>query len=129
MLKTCVYCGRLHDSKTVCEQKPKRGIYSRSEKLCKFRNSSKWKRKREEIKKRDKNICIYCFFDKKSSKKFNAVNLSVHHIDGLEEAYEKRLDNNNLVTLCRYHHELADAGKITKSELIELLKSTPRGAL
>ena len=53
---------------------------------------------------------------------FNYNKLEVHHIEKLTENYDKRLDNDNLITLCVYHHKLADNGEIPKEELKELIK-------
>ena len=48
------------------------------------------------------------------------------------EDYSKRLDNDNLICLCSYHHRLAEDGIITKDELQEIIKgkeqSPPRVA-
>ena len=40
--------------------------------------------------------------------------LEVHHIEPLETAPDRAFDYTNLITLCRYHHELAEAGTIPK---------------
>ena len=45
----------------------------------------------------------------------------MHHIIPLEEDYNKRLDSDNLITLCRYHHELAEKGEISREELQEII--------
>ena len=45
----------------------------------------------------------------------------MHHIISLEEDYNKRLDSDNLITLCRYHHELAEKGEISREELQEII--------
>ncbi len=50
-------------------------------------------------------------------------NVSVHHIDSLAEAWEKRLDDDNLICLCSLHHEQADNGEIDKELLKKLAVS------
>ena len=45
----------------------------------------------------------------------------MHHIIPIEENYDKRLDENNLITLCRYHHEMAESGEIPREELQEIV--------
>ncbi len=130
MLRACQYCGRIHDSRHDCGQKPKRrgcAGNSRDGRLAAFRNSQAWKRKREEIKRRDKNICVCCFYDITSPKKFNSDGLSVHHIVSLKEDFERRLDDGNLITLCQRHHELAEAGAIGREVLLALAKIPPGG--
>ena len=65
-----------------------------------------------------------------------AQDLSVHHIIPLAVDYERRLDDDNLITLCRYHHEQAERGAIKAAELRRLAASEflpedipPRGRL
>ena len=94
----------------------------RNTKADKFRNTTIWKRKREDIKKRDCYLCRYCFDVKH---KINTSNLSVHHINPLEKAYSQRLDDNNLITLCSDCHSKAEAGKIKKDILRELAQYPP----
>lgn len=60
---------------------------------------------------------------------YNNPKLSVHHIRKLSKCWEKRLDNDNLITLCEVHHRRADAGEYSVEELEELAKYPPgRGA-
>lgn len=46
--------------------------------------------------------------------------LSVHHITPLSEDYEQRFNEQNLITLCRFCHEKAERGAISKKDLREL---------
>ena len=46
--------------------------------------------------------------------------LGVHHIVPLMADFNKRLDNENLITLCASHHRQADAGRIPRAELAAL---------
>ena len=50
--------------------------------------------------------CIY---------RYTYKELEVHHIVPIEEDYSKRLDETNLITLCRYHHELAEKNTIPRA--------------
>ena len=54
------------------------------------------------------------------SRILNWEGISVHHIDPLEEAPERGLDPYNLISLCRYHHELAEKNEISRQELREI---------
>jgi len=50
----------------------------------------------------------------------------VHHIEPIANAWDKRLEDDNLISLCRYHHELAEKGTIPAKELKSIiLESTP----
>ena len=117
MLKTCVYCGRIHDRKFDCGRKPKRKKKYGGKKES-FRWTSQWQKKREEIKQRDRYLCQACLHGAPGTEmQFNTERLSVHHIINLEKDFEKRLDNENLITLCQYHHEKAEEGSISEEQL------------
>ena len=111
MLKACKYCGRIHDSKYDCGKKlSKQKIRT---KATVFRNSRKWRDKREIIRQRDKNLCQICIRNLYNTKlQFNHENLSVHHAVPIEEDYDRRLDDDNLLTVCDRHHEMAESGEI-----------------
>lgn len=116
MLKSCSYCGRIHDSKYICSAKPKK---NRSiTEADKFRWTSIWQRKREEIKKRDLYLCQICIRELyNTATKYNTEELSVHHNIPINEDYNKRLDNSNLLTVCDYHHKMCDRGEIAREEV------------
>lgn len=137
MLLSCQYCGCIHDSKDICKQKEeinrrRQSKFNASSK-DKFRWSTAWKKKREQIRKRDKQLCQVCIrnlYNTNNQYTFN--NLSVHHAISLEADYSKRLCNDNLITLCDYHHEMAENGEIPVSEILDIItqqenKSTPEG--
>lgn len=67
-----------------------------------FYHSKEWRQVRKEVIKRDKKECQVC----KSLGKVTVNNLLVHHIYILEYYYNKRLDIDNLVTVCHSCHEL-----------------------
>lgn len=123
MLRSCQYCGRIHDSKYVCQQK-QQAISSRQIKgktrADRFRWTREWKEKRAEIRERD-HVCLVCKLGLYGAmRKYETNDLSVHHIDRIEEAWDNRLDNYNLITLCGMHHEMAEKGEIPKEILREL---------
>ena len=121
MLKACGKCGRIHDSKYVCVPPQK---YKCDKRVEAFRNSQAWKDKAEEIKERDGHMCQACLNDLPGTiLKYNGRHLSVHHIMPLSADFERRFDNNNLITLCRYHHEQAERGIISAEVLRRILKN------
>lgn len=69
----------------------------------KFYKSNKWIKKRKEIIERDNNECQHC-----KAKGYATVGqlnrLDVHHIKHLEDHWELRLDDDNLITLCSSCH-------------------------
>ena len=118
MLKTCSVCGKIHDFNKVCRrQKDKKKSEANS-----FRNTNRWIEKRKQIRERDKNLCQVCLTGRHDTTyKYTYRELEVHHIVPINEDYSKRLDSDNLITLCRYHHEMAEAGQITREELQEIV--------
>ena len=127
MRKSCKYCGRMHPIGALCTKKPQRmhkATYSRADRsAAEFRSSHAWKCKREEIRKRDRYLCCACM----SCGVYSYDGIEVHHIVSLQEDYNKRLDGDNLITLCRMHHKAADSGKLSKSTLRGLIKVCQRG--
>lgn len=129
MKKACKYCGRIHESGYVCRKKP--SIQNRRYKTGErqedaFRWSYAWKTKREDIKKRDRYLCRACLEGLPGTvRRLNQDDLSVHHIISLEEDYSLRLDDENLVTLCRYHHGEAEQGRLAAETLLKIVKNTP----
>ena len=120
-LVTCRYCGivpRGHQ----CKHKASRQK-SGDRQSDRFRNTKAWQLKREEVKQRDRYLCQVCL-----ANLYNTINwlnykgVEVHHIDKLEENYDRRLDNGNLISLCSYHHKMADKGQIPKQVLFDLVK-------
>ena len=123
MLKTCSVCGKIHDLNKVCygKKNKKKTIQS------KFRNTYKWKQKTKVIKKRDNYLCKVCVSGKYDTEYlYNYKQLEVHHIVPLSEDYDKRLDSNNLITLCNMHHKMAEEGLISREELINMVEGSDK---
>lgn len=70
------------------------------DKIRMFYVSNEWKKKRQEIVRRDNNHCIIC----KALCRYELSN-DVHHIVPLLKDFSKRLENDNLISLCSYHHK------------------------
>ena len=129
MLRSCQYCGRIHDRKYICPQKQAR-IRERQDKrneknvkASRFRNTKDWREKSRQIRERDKYCCQVCergLYD--PERKYETEEISVHHIESIEENWEKRLDDDNLISLCRRHHEMAEQGMIPKGALKRIAK-------
>ncbi len=117
MLKSCKYCMRVHDSKVDCGKKPKRNKEA-SEKN-KFRWSRRWRDKSEDIKQRDKYLCQLSL--QENPPRYVYTNLSTHHIVSIEDNWDLRLDDENLITLSDEYHKKAERGEIKKEVLFDLL--------
>lgn len=119
MLKTCSRCGKLHDINHSCF-KGKR-FEKKDTEANRFRKTSRWTNKSNEIRDRDKHLCRCCIaniYDTDYTYNFNK--LEVHHIVPLKEDFSLRLDDDNLISLCAKHHQLAEDGVISRSILKEL---------
>lgn len=122
MLVSCKYCGKIHERSFDCGKKPK---YNRKQKERReedrLRGLQVWKKKRKAIKDRDNCMCQICNRDKFDTygMKYNHDNIQVHHIVPIREEESIWLDDDNLICLCKYHHERAEQGEISR----EVLKS------
>lgn len=124
MLKSCPYCGRMHPVWYECPKKPKRKWYpKRRGQIERFRSTATWQKKREEVLTRDHYLCHVCL---DADHRINNRGLSVHHITPLGKDFERRLDIDNLITLCSKHHDEAEHGLIPANRLRELAKTSPR---
>ena len=126
MLKSCKYCGRIHDSKKICIQKAAVSHRRKKRETIQddFRRKNVWRKKSEQIRERDHYMCQACLHKlvEDGSRRINGENLSVHHIKPLAEDMEREyaLDDDWLITLCEHHHKLADAGIISADALHEI---------
>lgn len=127
MLKSCRYCGRIHDKKYDCGKRPIQN-HIRNSAADRFRYTSAWQQKREQIKARDNYLCQICIRNLYNTKKLlNSENISVHHAEKIEQNYEKRLDNDNLLTVCEQHHKMCDNLEIPLSAVKRIIseQNTP----
>lgn len=119
MLKSCKYCGKIHDSKFDCGKKPvyrKRG--SRSDK---FHSTNRWTETARAIKERDHYLCQACLNNLDGEGvRYTTTELEVHHINPIVDDWSGRLVWSNLITLCREHHEQAEKGILSKDALRRL---------
>lgn len=122
MYKTCSRCGIVPENH-ICPYKTHKKK-ERDTQANRFRSSKAWTNKSIAVKKRDLYLCAVCMTGKYHTiNTFNHDKLSVHHIIPLAEDYNKRLDERNLITLCSYHHKMAEDGEIPRDELLELVEN------
>jgi 5-methylcytosine-specific restriction protein A len=133
MLKSCKYCGRIHEASEICEQKEaaitKRMRNRKQTVALSFRRSNAWTNKSLAIRGRDNYLCLCCkAMLLGTQRQYETRDLSVHHITPIEEDYSKRLDDLNLITLCATHHEMCERGDISRDEQRSLvLRSMSEG--
>ena len=71
----------------------------------KIRDSYSWLEK-SKIRVKVKYLCKVCVKD--IDYKYTYDELDVNYNIPISEDYSKRLDSDNLITLCRYHHALVE---------------------
>ena len=121
---TCQYCGIVRRGHR-CPNKPKRN-YAKDSKADKFRQTAVWKKKAEQIKRRDRFLCRACEAGLYHTvTPLNFTNLEAHHITSIAEDYNQRLDDGNIITLCQFHHKAAERGDIPKEDLYKLIEELP----
>lgn len=117
MKKTCRYCGKVHPIGVVCVKAARR--YDKTD-ASRFRSTNAWTKKAKEIKARDFNVCRMCL----AEGKLNYSYTEVHHIVPLCEDDTLALNNDNLITLCEYHHEIVEHSDM-RAYLLELVHTPP----
>ena len=120
MLRSCKYCGKIHDTKFNCGKRP---VQIRNSAIDKFRHAGAWEKKSLEIRERDHFLCQACIRNLPGTiRKLNYDNLSVHHAVPIYKNWDARLDNNNLITLCSVHHEMAESGQLPLNTIRNIIE-------
>ena len=112
-LVSCSRCGKIHARGYKCNIGRN---WSEKTNADKLRNRRQWKKKAEQIKKEANYLCEVCY----DQDIFTYDGLEVHHIRKLREYPDGLLEDDNLVCLCRYHHQKADNGEISVDYLKDL---------
>lgn len=126
MLKSCSKCGGIHEHNYIC----KVGVVARVKKddslANQFRNTQAWKKKRRNILIRDKGLCQLCIRNLYDTygRIYNHKIIEVHHIEPINENYNLKLEDSNLICLCTYHHKRADRGEIQREELRSIVNES-----
>ena len=112
----CTVCHNIHEGKC---KRPRYVARPRNSQADCFRNTQSWRKAARRIRERDRFCCRVCL----KAGVIESRDLSVHHIIPLAVDLDRRLDDDNLITLCRYHHERAEQGQISKQELRDIATS------
>ena len=127
---------------SVLWKDPREVLYLSAEAAKDSREAEKRRRQRNKVQvykslerkrgKRSGNVTAYCcqlcirgLYD--PERKYETEDLSVHHIIPIAEDWDSRLDNDNLITLCRKHHEQAEASSIPRDELRGIAEEQEEG--
>lgn len=89
-------------------------------KYAKFYHSVEWIKLSEYVKMSFNGLCIMCLLEDDVINSYDVV----HHIVEIKEDWDKRLDSDNLITLCHLHHNKLHRNytEEKKEHLKELLK-------
>ena len=124
MLKSCKYCGRIHDSKYDCGKRPRKANHRHSAEQLRY--TSRMKKKSEAVKAAAHYLCEYHLF----LGQLVYTELETHHIIKLQERQDLALEDSNLICLCRNCHEKAEKGEISPQLLRKIAlnrgKQSPR---
>ena len=112
MLVSCSRCGKIHE-RGKCPLKRETKTKRTRERA--FRSTKSWTATSKRIRQRDLYLCAACLH--KDPPRYTTQGLQVHHIAPLSQAWGKRLDPSNLITLCPVCHELAESGAIPAETL------------
>lgn len=120
MFKLCAQCGKLHDFDAgTCRT----ARLKKQTQAVQFRNTSRWQRKRKQIRERDKNLCQICLLDAYDTHNIYTYDtIEVNHIVPINEDLGRALDDDNLLCLCSRHHKMADKGMIPRSIMFALAR-------
>lgn len=99
------------------EYKSKKRKYDNTDPTRRIRNSAKWQRKRDEIKRRDGGVDQIAAHGLDGDPYIETRNLQVHHIFPLEERPDLAFDDYNLITVSPRTHELAEKNIIPRETL------------
>ena len=117
-LVSCSKCGRMHPRGAKCSISRK---YENTEER-KLRSSYAWTKKAKQIKNDALGLCEVC----RVQGIYTYDGLEVHHITKLADDRDGLLDDDNLITLCVYHHKQADDGELSADYLRKLVKERRR---
>lgn len=95
MLKSCKYCGKIHDNKIDCGKKP---VYRKKNgRTNQFHSSSKWTETSKAIKSRDHYLCQACLNNLDGNGiRYTTEQLEVHHIIPIAEVCQILTQEENV---------------------------------
>lgn len=96
----CPRCGRVHEKRMACVPPGRRHPVQDSA-ARRLRATAAWRKVKRMANERDGYLCVLCL----QEGRLTWDGLETHHIVPIERAPELALDLDNLVTLCRRHHE------------------------
>ena len=135
-MKSCRWCGRVHPVGYACPKRPIRlprshqGGKRNDDGQQAIRSSKAWTKMSLAVRERDKFLCQLCLrglhtIDGRKHLSYDDV--SVHHIVPLIEDKSLAFEGVNLLSLCGYHHQMAEEGLISRDELSDIARQQEEG--
>ena len=121
MLRSCQWCGKVHDSRIDCGHRPKKIFQRSADEMGRY--TSAWIRKSHDIKERSKWLCAICL----DEGVLTYDGLETHHIIKIVDRPDLLLEDSNLICLCSRHHREADRGEIEPERLRRLAEMRDAG--
>lgn len=120
MFKSCSKCGKIHSFNAKC----KVGCESTRDNSqeAKIRNKRSYTKASKYVKENSNYLCAVCL----KNGVLNSDNIETHHIEKIKEKPELAYDIDNLICLCKMHHQMAEIGMISK-EVLHYIKKHPPG--
>lgn len=117
--RRCGKCGKKIVQGNTCEcvkatrkEYNKNVRYNKDKEYSTFYNSMHWKRMSSYIRCKYNGFCLVCYIKYKVLKVADVV----HHIVEIKEDYSKRLEEDNLVTLCHSCHNILHSNYTEKEK-------------
>lgn len=108
MFRSCQKCGKVHPYSYDCS-----AVANVKTSEDRLRSKSRWTKKSLQVRDDANHMCEVC----RAEGRITTEGLEVHHIEKLRDEPDMLLEDDNLICLCRKHHEEADAGMIDKEML------------
>ncbi len=87
-----------------------------------FFMSADWQIKRKQIKERDRYICQVCIRGLHGTiNKFTGDGITVYHAESIADAPDKKLSDNNLLTICDMHKRMAISEQIPLEDIQKII--------
>ena len=112
MWKACSRCGQIHDENYKCTKNATKYDvdYSKYGTLeeRRLRRTAAWTKKSKAVRSAAQYLCEVC----RDKGVYNYEDIEVHHIIPIKDNKALYLDDDNLICLCREHHEQAESGRL-----------------
>lgn len=121
MFKSCSRCGKIHEFNTKCNVG--RESFRDNSAEAKIRNKRSYTKASKYVKENSNYLCAVYL----KNGVFNSENIETHHIEKIKERPDLAYDIDNLICLCKMHHQMAEIGIISKEVLLYIKKHPPLG--